>query len=72
MCKVLKTYVATDLDFFFLFMMLNDRIFNDRVNILKYPEFVVIRKEFRSTMEIFYFVVNKFKYIGNCFGQRLC
>ena len=46
-------------------------IFNDRINILQYPEFAVIRKEFRFTIEIFYLGVNKFKYIGNCFGQRL-
>ena len=41
-------------------------ISNDWIN----PEFVVIRKEFKFTVEIFYLGVNKFKYIGNCFGQR--
>ena len=46
-------------------------IFNDRINILELPEFVVIRKEFGFMTYIFYLWVNKFKYIGNCFGQRL-
>ena len=39
------------------------------INILEYPEFVVIRKEFRFTIETFYFEINKFKYIGNYCGQ---
>ena len=46
--------------------------FSDKINVLEYPEFVVIRKEYKFTMEIVYFEVNKFKYLGNCIGQRLC
>ena len=69
MYKVLKSYVAIDLAFFFLFMMLTLSIIGS--NISEYPEFVVIRKGFRFTIEIFYLGVKKFKHIGNCFGQRL-
>ena len=35
-------------------------ISSDRSNILEYPEFVVIRKEFRFAMEIFYLGVEQF------------
>ena len=69
MYKVLKSSVAMDLAF--LLSVYDVNIFNDRINILEYPEFVVIRKDFRFLMEIFYLGVNKFKHIGNCFVQRL-
>ena len=57
--------------FSFLFSIYDINIFNKRLNILEYPEFVVIGKEFRFTMELFYLGVNKFRYVGNCFGERL-
>ena len=69
-CGVQSTKVICCNRFSFL-LSVYVNIFNDRINILEYPEFVVIRKEFRFTMEIFYLGVNKFKYIGNCLGQRL-
>ena len=59
--------VATN--FSFLLSIYDVNIFNDRINILEYQEFVVIRKEFRFTMETFYGEVNNFRNIGNYFGQ---
>ena len=67
MYRLLKSNLAIDLAFFFLVQMF--KIFKERINILENLEFVVSRKEFRFMMEIFYLTVNKFKYIGNSFGQ---
>ena len=47
--------------FSFLLSIYDVNIFNDRINILEYPEFAVIKKEFRFTMEMFYLGVNNFK-----------
>ena len=71
-CGVQSPKVICCNRFSFLLSIYDVNIFNDRINILKYPEFVVIRKEFRYTMEIFYLGVNKFKFIGNYFRERLC
>ena len=70
-CGLQSTKVVCCNRFSFLLSIYNVNIFNDKINILEYPEFAVIKKEFRFTMKIFYLGVNKFKYIGNCFGQRL-
>ena len=48
----------------FLLSIYDVNMSSDRMNILEYPDFVVIRKEFRFTMEIFCLRVNNFKYIG--------
>ena len=71
-CGVQSTKVICCNRFSFLLSIYDVNIFNDRNNILEYPEFVVIRKEFRYTMEIFYLGVNKFKFIENYFRERLC
>ena len=62
MYKVLKSYVEsrTKVVCSFLLSIYDVNIFIDRINILEYPELVVIRKEFRFTMEVFYLGVNKF------------
>ena len=70
MCKV-RTRVICCNRFSFRLPIYDINIFSGRINILEYPESIVIRKEFRFPMEIFYLGVNKFKYIKNCFGQRL-
>ena len=57
MCKVLKSYVAIDLAFFFLFMML---IFS--MTGTTFWSIQNIRKKFRFPMKIFYVEVNMFKY----------
>ena len=62
-----STKVICHKKFSVLLSIYDVNISNDWIN----PEFVVIRKEFKFTVEIFYWAVNKFKYIGNCFEQRL-
>ena len=42
----------------FLLSIYEVNVVNDRINILEYPEFVVIRKEFRFMMKIFYLGVS--------------
>ena len=70
-CGVQSTKVICCNRFCFHVSIYDVNIFNDRINVLEYPEFVVVRKQFRFTMEIFCLGVNECKYIGNCFGQRL-
>ena len=70
-CGVQSTKVTCCNRFGFLLSIYDVNTFHDRINTLEYPELVVISKEFRFTMEIFCLGINKFKYIGNCFGQRL-
>ena len=62
-----STKVICHKKFSVLLSIYDVNVSNDWIN----PEFVVIRKEFKFTVEIFYWGVNKFKYIGNCFEQRL-
>ena len=62
-----KSYIAVDLAFFFSICDVNT--FNDRINILEYPEFVVSRRDFRFKDRNFLF--GSFKYIGNFLRQRL-
>ena len=42
----------------FLLSIYEVNVFNDRIKILEYPEFVVIRKEFKFMMKIFYLGVS--------------
>ena len=42
----------------FLLSIYEVDVFNDRIKILEYPEFVVIRKEFKFMMKIFYLGVS--------------
>ena len=71
-CGVQSTKFLCCNRFSFLLSIYDANIFNDRINILEYPEFVIIRKEFRFRMEIFYLGVNKFKYIENYFSFDKC
>ena len=71
-CGVQSTKVIGCNRFSFLLSTYDVNIFNGRINISEYPECVVIRKEFRYTMKIFYLAVNKFKFIGIYFRERLC
>ena len=74
-CGVKSTKVICCGRFSFLSSIYDIDTFNDRINVLEYPEFFVIRKEFRFMMENFYlgvkFKLKKFKDIRNCFGQSL-
>ena len=58
---VQRTAVLRCNRFSLLLSIYDVNIFNDRINILEYPEFAVIKKEFRFTMEMFYLGVNNFK-----------
>ena len=60
-CGVQSTKVICCNRFSFLLSIYDVNIFSDRINILEYPEFAVIKKEFRFTMEMFYLGVNNFK-----------